>query len=214
MTLLHFYVFAFFCLTAKATKPYFKLLKSKSLLVGSLTESEGARFLELIRGAKDRRAPSINATLLREILGKWYEADLMSETQPNGAWLKKRNKLEKGAQFASFKENKEASEDLWKFFQNKGIYLNTSQFEDVRYFLWNITRCKAEPFWQDLGRNVWPRFVNFGKCSFTNNIKQCKVRGKKKIRLLYWVCPKSLSKKKCYWAFFETKVIRSCGCSC
>ena len=192
----------------------FKKLNSETWQGSVLTEAERTSYFELSINRKSSRVSRWNFTQPKELLGEDYDPKFMSETKPNGAWLKRRNELNRRSEF---KHDETVKNTITKLLNEKGIGLNEVDFEDMHFWLWNLTRCTVEPLWKDFGSRVWPRYVNFGKCSNKNNCSfpsgmKCRPSKEKSIRLLYWVCRKNA--KRCFWSSFETKVIHACRCSC
>ena len=191
----------------------FKKLNSETWQGSAITQ-EGASYFELVKNLESTGVSRLNSTQLKQLLGDSYDPKFMSETKPNRAWLKMKNELDRRSEFKHDKRVKDAIKEL---LNEKGIRLNKVEFEDLHFWLWNLTRCTVEPLWKDFGSRVWPRYVNFGKCSgkttcsFPSGMK-CRPSKEKSLRLLYWYCRKTT--KLCFWSSFETKVIHACSCSC
>ena len=197
----------------------FKKLSSETWQGSSaLTDSEGKLVFEPVKNSKNPRAPRLNTTILKKLLGDDYDPRFMSETKPNRAWLKVKSQLNLRSEFEVFKREKEDVDSFTKRLDKKLIQLNkVESITDVRFWLWNLTRCTVEPLWKDFGVRVWPRYVNFGKCSTKPTCSlpsgmKCRPSEEKKIRLLYSFCPKNV--EKCFWSSFQATVIRACSCSC
>lgn len=191
----------------------FKKLNSETWQGSAITE-EGANYFELVKNLESSGVSRLNSTQLKQLLGDGYDPKFMSETKPNRAWLKRKNELDRRSEF---KHDKRVKDTITELLNEKGIRLNEFEFEDLHFWLWNLTRCTVEPLWKDFGSRVWPRYVNFGKCSsettcsFPSGMK-CRPSKEKSVRLLYWYCRKTT--KLCFWSSFETKVIYACSCSC
>ena len=197
----------------------FKTLSSETWQGSSaLTDSEGKRFFEEFKNSKNPRVPRLNATSLKKLLGDDYDPRFMSETKPNRAWLKVKSQLNLQSEFEVFKREKGDVDSFTKRLDKKLIQLNkVESIAGVQFWLWNLTRCTVEPLWKDFGVRVWPRYVNFGKCSTKPTCSlpsgmKCRPSKERKIRLLYSFCPKNL--KKCFWSSFQASIIRACSCSC
>ena len=196
----------------------FKKLSSESWQGSVLTDNHGnVRIFELTKTRKNPRTPQLNSTKLRELLGDGYDPKFMSETKPNRAWLATKNHLNRRSEYEAFKHDVQTKDPITRLLDKNQMHLNEVEFEDIRFWLWNLTRCTVEPLWKDFGALIWPRYVNLGKCS--NKITcslpsgmKCRPSEVKTIRLLYWFCPKNM--KKCFWSSFETRVIRACSCTC
>lgn len=194
----------------------FKKLSSETWQ-GSALDNEGKRPLQSTNHRKNSRVPHFNSTKLKERLGESFDPKFMSETKPNRAWLETKNQLDHRTAFEAYKHEGRGVDSITKLLDKKGIHLNGVEFEDMRVWLWNLTRCTVEPSWKDFGSHVWPRFVNFGKCSNKPTCSlpsgmRCRPSEEKSVRLLYWFCPKNV--KRCFWSSFGTKVLRACSCSC
>ena len=195
----------------------FKKLNSETWQGSALTDNEDTRLFEPSKNRKNPRTPHLNSTKLKQLLGDGYDPKFMSETKPNRAWLETKNQLDRRTEFEAFKRKQKAGESITELLDKKQTHLNEVEFEDIRFWLWNMTRCAVEPLWKDFGAHVWPRYVNFGKCSNKPSCSlpsgmKCRPSEKKRVRLLYWLCP--MNAKKCSWSSLEMKVIRACNCSC
>ena len=208
---------------ANISQEAFKKLDSASWKGSELSVRDypSGEVLELLKERKATRDPTeldLNATKLKELLAESFDAQLMSETEPSRAWPGLENELDRRSKFEAFKHDKGVEDSIKKLLDRKRIHLNEVEFEDIRFWIWNLTRCTVEPFWKDFGARIWPRFLNVGKCSnkMTCSLPsgmKCQPSEKKTVRLLYWICPKGL--QRCFWsASFETKVVRACSCSC
>ncbi|XP_028395221.1 noggin-like [Dendronephthya gigantea] len=191
----------------------FKKLNSEIWQGSKLTGNEEKWFKTLTNPGDDRR---LNSTKLKELLGE-YDSRYMSETKPSRAWLNTKNQVDRRNEFEAFKHGQGIKNSVAKLLNKKRIRLNEVEFEDIRFWLWNLTRCTAEPLWKDFGTRVWPRYVNIGKCSnkVTCSIPtgmRCQPSEKKSVRLLYWICPRDA--RRCFWSFFDINIIRACRCSC
>ena len=184
----------------------------------ALRDNEGKLVFQPIKNRKNPKVPRLNSTNLKKLLGDDYDPRYMSETKPNRVWLEVKNQLDRQTEFEAYKRKTGTVDSFTKRLDKKLIYLNkVESIADVRFWLWNLTRCSVEPLWKDFGVRVWPRYVNFGKCSTKPTCSlpsgmRCRPSREKTIRLLYSFCPKNV--KKCFWSSFEAKVIRACTCSC
>lgn len=167
----------------------------------------------------------LNSAKLKELLGVDVGSNpqYMSEVMPSRAWQNLDNELEHSREFEIFKQQSERRVFAGTPFSKKRIGENNTKFEDVDLWIRNLTLCTVETFWKDFGANVWPRYINVGRCSnkptcsFPSGMK-CHPSRTKTIKLLYWVCPKHTKspaiEKHCFWSSFQTEIIRACHCSC
>lgn len=197
----------------------FKKLTSKSWKGIEIT-GRGGEIVELAKNRRNSKYPTeldLNATKLKEILADGFEPQFMSETEPNRAWPNSENELDRRSEFEASKHEEGVKDSITEFMDRKRVRLNKIEFEDIRFWLWNLTRCTVEPLWKDFGAKIWPRYVNVGKCSDKTTCSlpsgmKCRPSDEKTVRLLYWICLKST--RRCAWSFFETKIIRACSCAC
>lgn len=195
----------------------FKKLNSEVWQGSELTDDDGKELFDETKNLKHPKLPPLNATKLKKLLGEGYDAQFMTENKPGRTLLETKNQLNLQTEFDALKHGEGGGDAFSKILDEKRISLNQVEFEDVRFLLWNLTRCTVEPLWKDFGSNVWPRYVNLGKCSGKPTCSipsgmKCRPSEEKNLRLLYWFCPKNA--KRCYWTSFGTKVIRTCSCSC
>lgn len=206
-----------------ASRHWMRPSPSQDLPVMDLIEPPDKRY--------DPKPEDLNVKVLKEKMGKNFDREFMSETQPLESKLRPNGTVE-----FSFRRTKQGkvvpATKMPK--EIRHLRLHSLKLPDgskirmkvgkkmrrkFKQLLWFYTYCPVAYRWKDLGVRFFPRWIKegscmtLGSCSFPSGMT-CKPHRFVTKMFLRWHCQDWIKKKLCKWISVSYPIITQCSCRC
>ncbi|KFM69834.1 Noggin-2, partial [Stegodyphus mimosarum] len=208
---------------ASGSRNWMRPSASQDLPVLDLIEPKDKRY--------DPKPEDLNPRKLRDLMGRDFDKQFLSETRPMASILHPNGTVElsfkrtrKGKVVPTSKMPKEIRHlrlhalklpDGSRFRMKVGKKMRRK----FKQLLWAYTYCPVAYRWKDLGLRFWPRWIKegscltLGSCSFPSGMS-CKPHRFVRKMVLRWHCQDWSKKRLCKWLSVSIPIITECSCSC
>ncbi|XP_035215301.1 noggin-2-like [Stegodyphus dumicola] len=208
---------------ASGSRNWMRPSPSQDLPVLDLIEPKDKRY--------DPKPEDLNPRKLRDLMGRDFDKQFLSETRPMASILHPNGTVElsfkrtrKGKVVPTSKMPKEIRHlrlhalklpDGSRFRMKVGKKMRRK----FKQLLWAYTYCPVAYRWKDLGLRFWPRWIKegscltLGSCSFPSGMS-CKPHRFVRKMVLRWHCQDWSKKRLCKWLSVSIPIITECSCSC